>query len=74
MRGLNPRPWAHKTHALPAELIERIHEVGFEPTKHYARQLKCRSFDRSEIRVCVTGFISYALYLLSYNRCFKLTE
>ena len=22
MRGSNPRPWAHKTHALPTELTE----------------------------------------------------
>ena len=27
--------------------MEKIHIVGFEPTKHYARELESRPFDRS---------------------------
>ena len=34
-----------------------MHEVGFEPTKHYALQLKCNPFDHSGIHACaIIGF------------------
>ncbi len=29
-----------------------LHEVGLEPTKHYASQLKCDPFDHSGIHAC----------------------
>ena len=35
MWGSNPRPSAHKTDALPAELNEIIPAVGFEPSYHH---------------------------------------
>ena len=47
--GLNPRPSAHKTDALPTELTEMMARVGFEPTKHYATELESAPFDRSGI-------------------------
>jgi hypothetical protein len=33
MRGLNSRPLRYKHNALPTELMELMHTVGFEPTK-----------------------------------------
>ena len=50
VRDLNPRPIVNKTIALPTELTEMIPAVGFEPTKHYALELKSSPFDRSGIK------------------------
>ena len=36
----------HKVHTHTC-LCMLIHTAGFEPTKHDARHLKCRPFDRS---------------------------
>lgn len=55
MWGSNPRPWAHKTHALPTELNEQIKAilqpflviVGFEPTRTNTLDLKSSPLDHS---------------------------
>ena len=36
LRELNPWPLHYKCNALPTELNDHVHGVGFEPTKHYA--------------------------------------
>ena len=48
MWGSNPRPRAHKTRALPTELIEQIMTiVGFEPTRTNTPDLKSGPLDLS---------------------------
>ena len=70
--GSNPRPSAHKTDALPTELIEMMARVGFEPTKHYATDLESAPFDRT--RESSLGAIKHTFYLFFTFYVFLLFE